>query len=137
MAQQLHEAATDFGYRVHMSISYEEAISRVKEELQKEGFGVLTELNVRDKLKEKLGADFRKYVIMGACHPQLAYQALQQDLSVGMLMPCNVIVYEEGDGAVVGFVKPEEVLNRLGNKALEPVAREADERVRRAYERLK
>ena len=116
--------------------AYEEALRRTKEALKEEGFGVLTEIDVQETLREKLQTDFRKYDIIGACNPPLAYRALQAELNVGLLLPCNVVVYEDGEGAVVAAFDPEAAMGLAGNAALLEVAREAKERLRRALERL-
>src|SRR5688572_25261293 len=83
-----------YGYSRTLDLAYEQAVESTREALKAEGFGVLSEIDIKDKLKEKLGVDFRKYVILGACNPALAYETLQQELEIGLLLPCNVIVYE-------------------------------------------
>jgi len=87
-----------------------------------QGFGVITEIDVQATLKQKLNADFRPYVILGACNPGFAHQALQMELSLGLLLPCNVVVYQDGDGAMVEAGDPGLMLGVTGNPALEPVA---------------
>ena len=108
-----------------LGVSYEEAIPLVTAALKEEGFGVLTEIDVRRTLKAKIDADFRKYVILGACNPNLAYQALGADLSLGLLLPCNVIVYEEEGGSVVSIVDPLQMLSVADRPELAAVAKEA------------
>ena len=105
---------------------FEDALARVPEALKAEGFGVLTEIDVADTLKRKLGVDFRRYRILGACNPALAREALEADLDVGVMLPCNVIVYEEGGRAVVVAVDPMQ----------NPAARE-DPRVRKVAETVR
>ena len=96
-----------------LGIGYEEALRRVPEALKTEGFGVLTEIDVRETLKKKLGVDFRRYKILGACNPPLAHEALSKELEIGVLLPCNVIVYEGNDGkAVVTTVDPMQTVAR-------------------------
>ena len=96
-----------FTLKKHLRASYDEAIARVPEALKSEGFGVLTEIDVRETLKKKLGADFRRYKILGACNPPLAHQALQTELDIGAMLPCNVVVYEGDDRrAVVLAIDP-------------------------------
>jgi uncharacterized protein (DUF302 family) len=126
----------DLGLAATLDLPYEEAVERVIEALKGEGFGVLTEIDVQATLKKKLDADFRKYVILGACNPPLAHQALNTELALGLLLPCNVIVYEEGDGSVVSLVDPISMLGVVQNPDLEPVAAEARARLQRVVEAL-
>jgi uncharacterized protein (DUF302 family) len=86
---------TRYGYKRTVNLPYERTVERAREALASQGFGVLCEIDLRQKLKEKLGVDFRKYVILGACNPPLAYESLQTELDIGLLLPCNVVVYEE------------------------------------------
>ena len=104
--------------------------------MKEEGFGILTEIDVQETLKKKLDVNFRKYVILGACNPPLAYQALQTELEIGLLLPCNVIVYEEDGGSVVSIVDPIAMLGVVENPALDPVAQEAQTRLQRVIETL-
>jgi uncharacterized protein (DUF302 family) len=122
----------EYGYSKTVDHSYEAAISRVTEELKKEGFGVLTEIDVKETLKKKLGVDFKKYKILGACNPTLAYQALSQEAGLGLFLPCNVIVYENDEGkTVVTAINPIVSLSRIDNPKLEPIAQEVSIRLQR------
>jgi len=129
--------ATDYGYtRVLEGVPFDVAVNRITESLKTEGFGVLTTIDVAATLKKKLDQDFRRYVILGACNPQLAHRALTADLGVGLLLPCNVTVFEGDRGeSVVQVVKPQAMMGIVQNAQLKPVAREADERLVRALER--
>ena len=127
---------TTYGFGTKVAVPYEQAVSRVKELLQAEGFGVLTEIDVRQTLKQKLNAEFRKYVILGACNPTLAHRALGLELEVGLLLPCNVIVYEEDGGAVVFIMDPIAALGIVGNDRLQPIAAEARERLEQVIRKL-
>ena len=120
-----------------LDIPFEAAVEKVTEALKQEGFGVLTEIDMKAKLKEKIGAEFRRYVILGACNPPLAHRALQAELDVGILLPCNVIVYETDDGKtqVTGF-NPEAMLDAFGKEELKAVAAEISQRMRTAIEGL-
>lgn len=126
----------EYGIRTTLSIPYEEAIPRVTEALKKEGFGVLTEINVKETIKKKLDKDFPKYVILGACNPQLAYRALTSETEIGLLLPCNVIVYEQEGKTVVSAQDPEAALSIVGNAEVAPVAKEARERLVRVIDAL-
>lgn len=125
---------TTYGLRVTLPVTYEAAVARATEALQAEGFGVLTTIDVQDTLRRKLDRPFRKYMILGACNPPLADRALHAELEVGLLLPCNVIVYEQGaNESVVAAMAPLAALGIVGeNPELRDVAREADSRLRRA-----
>ena len=129
---------TRYGLKVTVPLAYDEAIDRVTEALKSEGFGVLTTIDVKQALKAKLDRDFRKYVILGACNPSLADRALHAELEVGLLLPCNVVVYEVNPTAtVVAAMAPLAALGIVGeNPALASVAHEADERLRKALHAL-
>lgn len=127
---------TKYGFGAKVGMSYEQAVSRVKELLQSEGFGVLTEIDVKKTMKEKLDAEFRKYVILGACNPTLAHRAFGVELEIGLLLPCNVIVYEDDGGAVVSMMDPIAALGVVGNEKLEPIAQAARERLERVIRQL-
>ena len=95
-----------YGYKKKVLVSFEKAVERTREELQKEGFGVLTEIDVRATLKKKLDIDYDNYIILGACNPPFAYQALQVEKDIGLLLPCNVIVYEQEGEVFVSAIVP-------------------------------
>ena len=127
---------TAYGITRTVSLGYEEAIARLRDLLKEEGFGVLTEIDVKRTLKEKLDKDVEPYVILGACNPKLASRALEIEPDIGLLLPCNVIVSKRGDGTHVGVVNPQSMVDFTSNVALAEVSREADERLRRVIERL-
>jgi uncharacterized protein (DUF302 family) len=124
--------------RVELPFDYEEAVERATGALKDEGFGVLTTIDVQQTLKQKLDRAFRKYIILGACNPPLADRALHAELEVGLLLPCNVVVYESRPGhSVVSAMAPLAALGIVGdNPALQDVASEADARLRRALTAL-
>jgi uncharacterized protein (DUF302 family) len=104
---------SDFGMTRVLTATFEDALARIPDALKAEGFGVLTDIDVRDTLKKKLGVDFRRYRILGACNPPLAYQALSSELDVGVMLPCNIVVYENDEGrAVVTAIDPMQTLAR-------------------------
>lgn len=106
-------------------LSYEDAITKVTEELKKEGFGILTEIDVKEKLKEKIGVDFRKYKILGACNPPYAYKALQAEPEIGTMLPCNVVVQELASGEIqISAIDPLASMQAVKNPALAGIASE-------------
>ncbi len=128
-----------YGFSKTVEISFDEAVEKTRNALQSEGFGVLSEIDIDEKLKEKLGVDFRRYKILGACNPPLAYKTLQEDINIGLLLPCNVIVYEADDKnkSVVAAVDAKAMLSAVGEKpALDEVANEVNERLRRVLESI-
>ena len=129
---------SQYGLRVTLPVSFDTAVADATAALKEEGFGVLTTIDVQQTLKAKLDRDFRKYVILGACNPALADRALHAELEIGLLLPCNVIVYEVSDGqSVVAAMAPLVALGIVGdNVALQGVAKEADQRLRRALAAL-
>lgn len=128
---------TRYGLRVELNVPYDDAVAAVTASLREEGFGVLTTIDVRQTLKQKLNREFRKYVILGACNPTLADKALHAELEIGLLLPCNVIVYEREPGtSTVAAMAPLPAMGIVGNADLRDVAREADGRLRRALSRL-
>jgi uncharacterized protein (DUF302 family) len=130
------EVRQSYSISKRISVPYEEAVEKTKAALKEEGFGVLTEIDVRKTMKEKLDVDFRKYVILGSCNPNLAHRALEAEIEIGLLLPCNVIVYEEDGGSVVAAQNPEAALGVVGNPGLEPVAREARAKLEQVIRRL-
>jgi uncharacterized protein (DUF302 family) len=121
-----------------VNASFEQTVQYVREALKAEGFGILTEIDMHEKLKEKIGVDFRKYKIMGACSPLHAYKALQTDDKIGTLLPCNIIVQELADNEVeVATVDPVASLLAVENSALVPMAKEIREKLTRIIRSLK
>ncbi len=118
-----------------LAIGYDAAIERLPEALKPEGFGVLTQVDVRDTLQHKLGVEFRRYTIFGACNPTLAHRALSAELDAGVMLPCNVVIYEEGDHAVVLAIDPMQTV-AAHSPALAPIAAEVRDRLARVVDRL-
>ena len=124
---------TRYGISTIVHLPYERAVERTREELAKEGFGVLTEIDVRATMKKKLDVEFRPYIILGACNPPLAYEALSAERDIGLLLPCNVIVYasDEPQTSAVAAMDPVEALALTGNESIRPVASEVRARLER------
>jgi uncharacterized protein (DUF302 family) len=128
---------SSYGYGRSVDLSYEEAVDRVTAALKGEGFGVLTEIDVQATLKAKLGVDSRRYVILGACNPPLAHRALSAEREIGLLLPCNVIVYERDDGTTaVSALNPMVALGMVDNPALGDVAVEVTQKLKRVIDGL-
>jgi len=127
---------TALGYQSTLELPYEAALEKVIEALKAGGFGVLTNIDVKETMKKKLGAEFRKYTILGACNPPLAHKALSARPDVGLLLPCNVIVYEEGDKTVVNIIDPLSMTGFIQDPSLDQVADEASLRLRRVSEAI-
>ncbi len=127
---------TRYGISVPVQLPYERAVERAREELAKEGFGVLTEIDVRATLKKKLDVDFRPYVILGACNPPLAYQALSAERDIGLLLPCNVVVYagDEPGESIVAAMDPVAALELSGNEGVGPLAAQVRAKLERVLE---
>jgi uncharacterized protein (DUF302 family) len=126
-----------YGFFVHTKKPYAEALEATKAALKTEGFGVLTEIDVKETMKQRLGVEFSHYDIIGACNPPLAHKALENERDIGLLLPCNVVVYEdESGGCAVGALDPEAMMGFTGNDALREVATEAKARPERALQSL-
>ena len=113
---------SELGFQTKLDLNYDQAIEKVTVALKAEGFGVLTSIDVKDTMKKKIDADFRKYVILGVCNPQLAFKALNARIDVGLLLPCSVIVYEDEAGSVVNILDPLSMTQLIQDPALTPVA---------------
>jgi uncharacterized protein (DUF302 family) len=129
-------SGVSYAFTTQLDVPYEQAREMVVDALKAEGFGVLTEIDVKSTMKQKIDVDFRKYAILGACNPSLAHKALTADLAVGLLLPCNVIVYEDDGGSVVSVVDPDMLMQVADNPALNTVADQARERLQRVVKAL-
>jgi uncharacterized protein (DUF302 family) len=125
-----------YGFSKSTDLLYDDVVIRVTEELKKEGFGVLTSIDVQETLKKKLNVDFPKYTILGACNPPFAYQALQAEEEIGLLHPCNVIVFEKEGKTTVAVFDPMTMMNIVKNSAILPVAQEMKARLERVIAAL-
>jgi uncharacterized protein (DUF302 family) len=124
----------DYGDVRITKLPFDEAVAQMEVALKKEGFGVLCQIDIQAKLKEKLGVDFPRYVILGACNPPLALQALQKDINLGLLLPCNAVVYEEGGQVHVGAIDAVRMLSVANQPDMEGLARQVNEKLRRALD---
>ena len=120
-----------YGFSKSTSLKFDEALLKVTGELQKEGFGILTSIDVKETLKKKLNVDFKRYIILGACNPPFAYQALQAEEEIGLLLPCNVIVYEKNGTTVVSAFNPMTMTALIDNPNVVQVATEVQNRLER------
>ena len=125
-----------YGFKRELKMPFKDAVERARTALADEGFGVLCEIDIKEKLKEKLGVDFGNYVILGACNPPLAFEALQEEIDLGLLLPCNVVVYEEGSKTIVGAVDAARMLSIVGNERLGKTAATVNEKLLRAIEAM-
>lgn len=121
-----------YGISRTVSLSYEQAIEKITEELKKEGFGILTTIDIQETLKKKIGAEIPRYVILGACNPRFAHAAIQAEQEIGLFLPCNVIVYEQADKVHVAAFNPQVMGVLVHNAALAPLEQDVRERLQRA-----
>jgi uncharacterized protein (DUF302 family) len=138
MSSTMSAPVRSYGFGTTVDLPYEQAVERTRAALKAQGFGVLTEIDVKQTMKAKLEVDFRPYIILGACNPPLAHRALSADLGMGLLLPCNVVIYDNGAGtSTVEMMDPEAALGLVGdNAAISAVAHEAAARLRQALDAL-
>lgn len=127
---------TRYGFGREVKLPYSEAVEQTKAALKNQGFGVLTEIDVRQTMREKRGIDFRPYVILGACNPSFAERALKAEIDLGLLLPCNVVVYETEGGSVVEAMDPLPVLGLVDNPQLGSIAREVRQRLEASLDQV-
>jgi uncharacterized protein (DUF302 family) len=125
-----------YGFTKTVDEPFDRVVERTKQELQKEGFGVLTSIDLREKFKEKLGIDFRKYVILGACNPPFAHQAITIEENIGLMLPCNVIVYEKDGKTAVSIIRPTVAMSMIQDEQLLEVARKVEQKLKRVFESI-
>ncbi|NCN51957.1 DUF302 domain-containing protein [archaeon] len=124
----------NYGFGKKVELSFDEAVLKVRTELSKEGFGVLTEIDVKATLKKKLDVDYGEYIILGACNPPFAYEALKAEKEIGLFLPCNVIVYVDKGEIYVSAINPIEAMSIVENEKLEEVAKEVGEKLKRVID---
>ena len=127
----------NYGFTKELDIPYATVIKLVREALKKEGFGVLTEIDVKEKMKEKLGLDMRKYIILGACSPPNAYKAILAEENIGLMLPCNVIVYEKGNKTVLSVIRPTVAMQMIDNVELQKLAEAVEGQLKKAFDAIK
>ncbi len=121
----------DYAFRAKLDLPYEQALAKIGDALKTEDFGILTSVDIQATLREKIGAEFRRYIILGVCNPLLAQRALSQDLEAGLLLPCTILIYEEGIGSAISIADPMAMVNLLGNPMMRPIAEEAAGKLKR------
>ena len=125
-----------YGYKREVNLPFDKAVAKVREELGREGFGVLTEIDVKATLKKKINADFEDYIILGACNPPFAYQALQVIKDVGLMMPCNVVVFTDQGKTFVESALPTVMLNLIQNEKLKSTAEQIEAKLKKAVDNV-
>jgi len=125
-----------YGYSKEVDISFDEAIDKVREKLKEQGFGVLTEIDVKKTLKEKLDVDYEDYIILGACNPPFAYKALQAEKEIGLLLPCNVIVYVKDNKTLVSAINPVKAMGMIENEDLKEIANEVGDKLKEVIDNI-
>jgi len=126
----------NYGYKKNVDLSFDKAQEKVKDELAKEGFGVLTEIDVKATIKKKLNKDFDNYIIVGACNPPFAYEALQSERDIGLLLPCNIIIYEQKGTVFVSAIRPTVAMNMIDNKKLGEIAVQVEIKLKKVIDAL-
>ena len=127
----------NYGFTKELNIPYETVIGLAREALKKEGFGILTEIDVREKMKEKLGVDMNKYIILGACNPPNAYKAILAEENIGLMLPCNVIVYEKGSKTVLSVIRPTIAMQMIDNTELQEAAEAVEGQLKKSFDAIK
>jgi len=125
-----------YGFSKETNLEFKEAIEKVSAELKEESFGILTEINVKETLKKKLGIDYENYVILGACNSPFAYEALKAEKEIGLLLPCNVIVYVENGKTIVSAINPNEAMSMIDNPTLKEIAEQVAEKLKKVINNI-
>ena len=126
----------NYGFTKEIDTSFEETVDNATNELKKEGFGILTQINVTEKFKEKLGIDFKKYIILGACSPSSAHKAILVEENIGLMLPCNVVIYERQNKTVVSIIKPKVAMKMIGNVELEQIASSIEKKLKKVFDSI-
>ena len=125
-----------YGFTKEIDASFEETLNKVSNELKKEGFGILTQINVAEKFKEKLGIEFKKYMILGACNPPSAHKAILVEENIGLMLPCNVVIYEREDKTVISIIRPKVAMQMIDNVELEQIASTVEEKLKKVFDSI-
>jgi uncharacterized protein (DUF302 family) len=126
----------NYGFTKEIDTSFEETVGNATNELKKEGFGILTQIDVTEKFSEKLGIDFKKYIILGACNPPSAHEAILAEENIGLMLPCNVLIYERRDKTVVSIIKPTVAMKMIGNVELEQIATTIEKKLKKVFDSI-
>ena len=127
---------TEYSFKKTVNLDFADAVLKTKEELQREGFGVLFEIDVKDTLRQKLGISYDPYLILGVCNPDLAHKALRAEKEIGLFLPCNVIVYEDSGAVKVSTILPVNIMKLAGNESLNGIAADAQEKLKKAIDAI-
>lgn len=125
-----------YGFLKKVYLSFDDVLVKVKDELEKEGFGILTKIDVQEKFKEKLNIDFPKYQILGACNPKMAHRSISAEWNIGLLLPCNVIIYEKEGNVWVGIIRPTQAMEMIEGEELRKVAIEVETKLKNVFDKL-
>jgi uncharacterized protein (DUF302 family) len=126
----------NYGFTKELNIPYGKVVEQVRETLKKEEFGILTEIDIKQKMKEKLGIEMNKYIILGACNPPNAYKAILAEENIGLMLPCNVIVYEKGNKTVLSVIRPTVAMQMINNKELQKAAETVEEQLEKVFDAI-
>jgi len=124
----------NYGFTKEIDIDFNEAIKQTTEKLQKAGFGILTNIDIKEKFRQKLGIDFKKYVILGACDPVSAHKAIEVEENIGLMLPCNIIIYEKGEHVVISAIKPTAAMQMIDNPELNKIAVSVETKIKCALD---
>jgi uncharacterized protein (DUF302 family) len=126
-----------YGFTKELNLSFDQAIKITTEELKKEGFGIISQIDLKEKFKEKLGIDFKRYIILGACHPASAHNAILAEENIGLMLPCNVIVYEKDGKTVVSIITPTVTMEMIKNEELKKIAESVETKLKKVFDSIK
>jgi uncharacterized protein (DUF302 family) len=126
-----------YGFTKEVDAPFEKILETIPDALKKEGFGILTRIDLQEKFKEKLGIEFMKYVILGVCHPPSAHKSILVEENIGLMLPCSIIVYEKGGKTAVSIIKPTNAMSMIGNKELTRIAEDVEAKLKRVFESIK